>query len=88
MAEVIYRTEVFREGEQYVGLCPELNVSSFGDTPEEAKHSLHEAVDAFFEGCNILGTLVEVLEESGFTKKGDVWRLRERATEEAAAILP
>jgi predicted RNase H-like HicB family nuclease len=88
MSEVIYRTEVFQEGEQYVGLCPELNVSSFGDTPEEAKRSLQEAVDAFFEGCDLLGTLVEVLEESGFTKEGDVWRLRERAIEEAAAMLP
>lgn len=71
--EVIYRTEVFKEGEQYVGLCPELNVSSFGDTPKVAKHSLHEAVDLFFEGCSLLGTLDEVLQESGFAEVGDVW---------------
>ena len=65
MAELIYRTEVFPEGEQYVGLCPELNVSSFGDTPQEAKDSLQEAVEAFLEGCEMPGTLEEVLEESG-----------------------
>lgn len=73
MSRVIYRTEVFQEGEQYVGLCPELNVSNFGDTPEEAKLSLHEAVEAFFEGCDLLGMLVQVLEESGFTQRDAAW---------------
>ena len=88
MAEVIYRAEVFQEADQFVGLCTELNVSSFGDTAHEAKHSLQEAVEAFLEGCDSLGTLAQVLEESGFTRQGDVWRLRERISEEAAAILP
>ena len=49
-----------------MGLCPELNVSSFGDTPDEAERSLGEAVEAFIEGCILLGTLDEVLRESGF----------------------
>ena len=30
------------------------------------KASLQEAMEAFLEGCEILGTLAEVLEESGF----------------------
>ncbi|MCI0440842.1 MAG: type II toxin-antitoxin system HicB family antitoxin [Chloroflexi bacterium] len=65
MVKVVYRAEVFKEDDQYVGLCPELDVSSFGDTPEEAMESLQEAVEAFLEGCEYLGTLAEVIEESG-----------------------
>ena len=88
MTKLIYRAEVYREGSQYVGLCLELNVSSFGDTPAEAEESLQEAVEAFAEGCELLGTLAEVLEESGFAKEGDSWRLRERRSEEKVASLP
>ncbi len=59
-----YRVEVFAEGDQYVGLCPELNVSSFGDSADEAETSLHEAVRLFIEVCKDMGTLQEVREES------------------------
>ena len=65
MTKVIYKAEIFPEGDCFVGLCRELDVSSFGDSPEDAKSSLQEAVEAFLEGCETLGTLVEVLEESG-----------------------
>ena len=85
--QVIYRAEVFQEGDQYIGLCTELNVSSFGDTAEGANESLQEAVEAFLEGCELLGTLDDVLRESGYTQEGDVWRPRERVYEEKAAIL-
>lgn len=61
-----YRVEVFKEGDQYVGLCPELNVSSFGDSEDEAEASLREAVGLFVEQCREMGTLSEVLEEAGF----------------------
>jgi|GEM_PF-600998 len=76
-AQVVYRTEFFREQALYVGLAPELNVSSFGETLEEAKHSLEEAVEAFLEECRLLGTLDEVLEESGFLKRGNHWLSRQ-----------
>ena len=65
MTKVIYKAELFPEGDCFVGLCRELDVSSFGDSPEDARESLQEAVETFLEGCEILGTLTEVLEESG-----------------------
>ena len=61
-----YRVEVFEEEGQYVALCPELNVSSFGNTVETAKISLQEAVELFLEECESMGTLNEVLSEAGF----------------------
>jgi len=66
LKNLVYRAEFFKEGDVYVGLCPELNVSSFGDSIENAKYSLQEAVEAFIEECEEMGTLEEVLEESEF----------------------
>jgi hypothetical protein len=48
-------------------------VSSFGETLEGAGRSLQEAVEAFAEACQTMGTFDEVMEESGFTKRGDSW---------------
>ena len=38
-----------REGSGYVSLCPELDIASQGDTVEEAKSKLKEAVGLFYE---------------------------------------
>jgi predicted RNase H-like HicB family nuclease len=73
---IVYRAEFFREGDLYVGLAPELNVSSFGETLEEARRSLQEAVEAFAEACQTMGSFDEVMEESGFTKRGESWLAR------------
>lgn len=72
-ARVSFRGEIYQEGTLYVAICPELDVSSFGTTPREAEDSLREAVSAFLEGCEALGSLTEVLEEAGFVREGDAW---------------
>ncbi len=87
MIKVMYRAEMFPEGDCYVGLCRELDVSSFGDGLKDAANSLQEAVELFLEGCEELGTLDEVLEESGFQKAGDNWKLRERISENKVATI-
>lgn len=38
-----------REGSGYVSLCPELDIASQGNTIEEARANLTEAVELFFE---------------------------------------
>ncbi len=38
-----------KEGNGYVALCPELDVASQGDTIEESRKNLLEAVELFFE---------------------------------------
>ena len=40
---------LIREGDGFVALCPEVDVASQGDTVEEAKKNLREAVELFFE---------------------------------------
>ena len=38
-----------REGDGYVGLCPELDIASQGETVEESQRNLREALELFFE---------------------------------------
>ena len=38
-----------REGSGYVSLCPELDIASQGDTVEQARDNLREALDLFSE---------------------------------------
>lgn len=38
-----------REGDGYVSLCPELDIASQGDSIEEARRNLVEALELFFE---------------------------------------
>ena len=41
-----------REGDGYVALCPELDVASQGDTVQEARENLREALELFFESAS------------------------------------
>lgn len=41
-----------REGTGYVSLCPEFDIASQGDTIEEAKKNLREALELFFESAS------------------------------------
>ena len=38
-----------REGDGYVSLCPEFDIASQGNSVEEAKNNLQEALQLFFE---------------------------------------
>ena len=86
MPTIALEVKVFKEGDVYVTFCPELNVSSFGGDIENAKRSLREALEAFLEECEAMGTLEEVLEEAGFVKEKDRWVLKEPVIEEKIAV--
>lgn len=38
-----------RESDGYVSLCPELDIASQGDTVDQARSNLKEALELFFE---------------------------------------
>ena len=38
-----------RESDGYVSLCPELDIASQGNTVQEARENLREALELFFE---------------------------------------
>ena len=45
----LFTGAIHREGDGYVALCPELDVASQGDSIEEARENLREAVELFLE---------------------------------------
>ena len=57
-----YAATVWKETEGYVSKCPELGVTSCGDSFEEALNNLKEAVDLYLENAKELGFIEEVTE--------------------------
>ncbi len=86
MTKISLEIKVFKEGDVYVAVCSELNVSSFGDDIESAKESLREALEAFLEECEAMGTLEEVLEDAGLVKVKENWILEEPVIKEKIAL--
>ena len=80
------KVEIFKEGDVFVAVAPDLSVSSFGDTIEEARASLREAINAFVEECQAMGTLDEVLEEAGFSRTDGSWEPRRPVLEDEIAL--
>jgi len=63
-SDVCFDALVWKEGRAYVSYCPQFDVSSCGDTVEEAQRMLREAVCLFIEGAKELGTLQKILDEA------------------------
>ncbi|MCD4765958.1 MAG: type II toxin-antitoxin system HicB family antitoxin [Methanosarcinales archaeon] len=57
MKEFNVTAVIWQEDEAYVSKCPELEVASAGDTPQEALENLKEAVELYIENAKILGIL-------------------------------
>ena len=70
---IVYRIEESRIGSGYEAYCPELVITGFGDTPEEAKNTLRDQVSEYLEDCQKLGVMDEALIEAGFYYDGEVW---------------
>jgi predicted RNase H-like HicB family nuclease len=49
MSTRTFTAAIHREGDGYVALCPEFDVASQGDTVEQARDNLREAVELFLE---------------------------------------
>jgi hypothetical protein len=67
--EIEFTTQVFKEGRTFIAHTPELDVSSCGGTKVRAVKNLTEAVRLFLEEADKLGTLEQILEEAGFTRR-------------------
>jgi len=71
--DISFTVHIFKEGATYVAHAPKLDVSSCGDTDEQARKNIQDAVRGFLETSADMGSLDWVLEESGYSKKGDSW---------------
>lgn len=59
---------ILREDDSYIAYTPALDLSTVGDSFEEAKKRFEEAVEVFFEEISEKGTLEDVLLELGWQK--------------------
>ena len=66
--EIQFTTRIFKEGRTYVAHALELDVSSCAGSEEKAIRNLKEAVRLFLEEAERMGTLVQILEEAGYSK--------------------
>ena len=84
--------KVFYEGTSkdapYISYNPEFRVASAGKTPAHAKKMLKEALWGFFETCEDIGTLKEILEEGGFIMKNKRVEPEEAEIEEVEIPVP
>lgn len=66
MRHLTFTQQLIKEGDVIVAYCPELDVSSCGATPEQARDNLRTAVRLFMEEAAKLGTLADILVEAGY----------------------
>lgn len=67
--EIQFTTQIFKEGRTFVAHTMELDVSSCGGTKEKALRNLKEAVRLFLEEADKMGTLEQILEEAGYSRR-------------------
>jgi predicted RNase H-like HicB family nuclease len=73
MTEIAYTVHIFKEDATYVAYVPELDLSSCGDTRENAMRNIGDAVQGFLESSADHGSLDAILEESGYRRNGAAW---------------
>jgi len=73
MRDIAFTTHIFKEGDTYVAYVPELDISSCGESANEARKNILDAVQGFLETCADMGTLNEILDEAGYHRQGDNW---------------
>ena len=73
MDRVVYQIEESRAGTGWSAHCPELEVTAFGDTQDDARMSLRRQVADYLEDCEEMGVLDEVLIDAGFWDNGEAW---------------
>ena len=64
---------ILREGDQFVAYAPALELSTSGNTFEQAQNRFTEAVQLFLEECFSMGTLDKVLTDLGWKKEKRQW---------------
>ena len=85
--DIQFTTDIFKEGTQYVAHTPELDLSSCARTETKARENLIEAVRLFLEEAGNMGTLEQLLQESGYVRrKGGAWQAPQLVSRQRASV--
>lgn len=64
----VFTAIIEHEGDGYTALCPELDIASQGDSVEEARKNLIEAIELFFETASEAETQERLHDEIFITR--------------------
>ena len=74
---IVYQIEETKSGETIQAFCPELLITAFGDTSEDARAALRTQGSEYLQDCEKIGALEEVLIDAGFYFEDDRWMSNE-----------
>jgi len=77
-----------KKGTTYIGNCHILDVVTQGETLDQAKKNLAEAIELFLITCYEMGTLDDVLKDCGFTSQKPNKNMQIRNTDEISVKIP
>src|SRR5205807_4540774 len=67
--KIEFTSQLFKAGKMFVAHSPELDISSCATTERKALANLQEAVRLVLEAAARKGSLNQILEESGFSRR-------------------
>ncbi len=70
--------QFFKEGEMFIAYSSAIDLSTCGETFDEANDNFLEAFKAYMAECILRGTLDKALESYGWKKTKKEWRRRDR----------
>ena len=73
MDRIVYEIEAMPVASGWEARCPELEVTAYGDTQDDARTALRRQVSDYLEDCEEMGVLEDVLIEAGFYDNGEAW---------------
>lgn len=68
--KAVLTVSFYREGNKFIAYSPALDLSTCGDSQEQAKKRFEEILHIFLEEVEKMGTLEDVLLECGWKKIG------------------
>jgi predicted RNase H-like HicB family nuclease len=71
--QIDFTALIWQEGNQFIAHAMPLDVMSAGQTPDAARQALNEAVSLFLATATDIGTLKEVLLETGYELRDGTW---------------
>lgn len=89
MQQIKFDGIIFKEGQTFIAYSPKLDISSCGNTIDEARKNLKIAVRLFLEEAEKMGTLEDILQESGYEKTDiNVWETPRLVATELMTVGP
>lgn len=89
MQQIKFDGIIFKEGQTFIAYSPKLDISSCGNTIDEVRKNLKIAVRLFLEEAEKMGTLEDILQESGYEKTDiNVWETPRLVATELMTVGP